>query len=109
MKCTSCKGEGKTFCHINTGMDSSQHRWEHVTCLHCNGTGQLNADWVARGELFRQARRALKLSIIDAAKLLGVGIVTISSMEFGKQEPFSPSVLDVLKNKAVQHERNHAH
>lgn len=93
MICPSCKGEGKTICHINTGIDSSKHRWELVKCLRCDGAGQLNDDWVFRGEMLRQRRIQLKLSLMEAAALLGISVPRVSSMELGKSEPLHPNVL----------------
>lgn len=99
MICPSCKGKGDLLCHINTGIDSSQHRWERTKCFHCEGVGHINDDWFARGKMLKQRRLQLELSLLDASILLGLTLTSLCSMELGKSEPLSPDVLDAVKNK----------
>ena len=99
MICPSCSGKGQSLCHINTGIDSSKHRWERLSCGRCGGSGQINDDWFARGMGLREKRRQLDLSLLEASELLGISIAAISSMELGKSEPIAPSVLEAAKQQ----------
>ncbi len=97
MKCPSCNGGGKTRGHINTGMDSSKHRWEEVHCFRCGGAGVLNGDWVVRGQALRSKRVSLGMTLLEASVRLGVGPAAVSSMELGKSEPVSAADLERRK------------
>ncbi len=93
MICPACDGKGQSLCHVNTGFDSSKHRWEMIACGRCGGYGQLNDEWVARGLELRRVRHCLGLSLLEASKVLRCTPAAVSAMELGKRQPADPSAL----------------
>lgn len=87
--CPDCDGKGKSFCHINTGFDSSKHEWGDVKCHRCKGVGGVPVEmtkWIERGSEIRKQRACAGISLLEKAKSLGISPAQLSSIESGKVE-----------------------
>lgn len=63
-----------------------------LPCFLCKGAGGISdeqAGWVKLGAKFRQLRLEQDLSTREMAKKLGIPVVQLSDMEFGKTNPAS--------------------
>lgn len=91
MICPTCNGKGHNFGHCNTGPDSSQHYWGDLKCFRCKGSGEVPDEmkqWIADGKAMVKARRDNGLTLIEAAKTLGISSAELSAMENG-HKPFT--------------------
>lgn len=85
--CPHCDGKRRIYAFINTGEDWRAHRNEYVYCFTCNGAGKVPrtmAQRIERGARLRAARIARGLSLLEAAKRLGVSAEELSAMERGR-------------------------
>lgn len=63
---------------------------EKTPCGSCNGKGTVPgpySEWLEIGRKFSQWRRSQDMSLREAATKLGVGIVHLSGMEHGRNDP----------------------
>lgn len=85
--CPDCKGKGKSFCHINTGLDSSMHEWGDVQCHRCKGVGNVPAEmtkWIEQGAEIKKQRVLSRVSLYQKSLQLGISSAELSSIESGK-------------------------
>jgi DnaJ-class molecular chaperone len=85
LNCPDCKGVGKTF-----GFGCPGFRPMELPCTNCDGTGQVDAAYVARkmeGERFRQARIERRETVRQCAIRLGVNPSKLSHYEHGRVVP----------------------
>lgn len=90
MRCPHCKGERKSLAHINTGPDSSKHRWEMVNCSTCDGTGEITqeqADRIEYGQKLYANRLAARETLFEAASRQGMTPAQLSAIEHGRVPP----------------------
>ena len=85
MNCPDCKGEGKMF-----GFGCPGFRPMELPCNTCEGTGQVDAAYVARkaeGEHHRQARVERRETLRQCSIRLGVDPSKLSHYEHGRTVP----------------------
>ena len=83
MNCPDCKGVGKVY-----GFGCPGFRLIELPCTNCEGTGQVDASYVARkieGERFRQARLDRRETVRQCAVRLGVNPAELSHYEHGRK------------------------
>lgn len=93
MICPSCNGKKIIWGHCNTGPDSSKHYWGEIKCFRCKGSGQVTDEakqWIANGAAMAKSRRDNNLTLIEAAKTLGISVSELSAIENG-YKPFAVS------------------
>lgn len=86
--CPSCKGEGSSVQHHNTGPDSSGHFWAAVKCTLCKGEGSVTNKTIATvkaGKKLQKAMRKRGLTLIQAAASFGVSAGEMSSVYRGRK------------------------
>lgn len=82
MNCPDCKGVGKVY-----GFGCPGFRPMELPCSTCDGTGQVDAAYVARkveGERYRQARIERRETVRQCAVRLGVDPSQLSHFEHGR-------------------------
>ena len=88
MQCPECKGKGTVFGHMNTGPDSSKHKWGDMQCMTCAGRGEItqhHADLIEQGlKLYRQ-RLSSGETLGEAAARQGMTPAQLSAIEHGRQ------------------------
>lgn len=87
MECPTCKGEKRSLAHLNTGLDSSKHRWEVIDCMTCQGTGQITPEHAKRieeGKALRAKRLKSGELLYEAAARMGITPAQLSAMEQGR-------------------------
>lgn len=88
MKCIKCGGKGKLVVHHNTGLDSSGHYWEELSCGFCAGTGDMSDEQfetIQNGIAQRKARQARGETLSEAATRMGICISSVSAVENGRK------------------------
>ncbi len=100
-ECPSCKGEKGGPCHINTGLDSSQHRWEWIVCNLCSGTGTVShevIDLVNEGKRLSRIRAMNQVSLTELAGKFQCSCSDLSAVFFGRAHHNSiPGLKDYLE------------
>lgn len=87
MQCPLCKGKRVVWGHMNTGPDSSKHRWGDMPCPTCNGSGEItqeHADRIEAGRKLRQQRLDAGETLREAATRQGMTTVQLSAIEQGR-------------------------
>lgn len=87
--CPLCKGKGGSNCHINNGLDSSQHSWEWVACDMCQGKGSIEParyhKWI-EGRKLQQERISRGETLGEMAERTGKTPAQISAEEWGRND-----------------------
>ncbi|MFA7219175.1 MAG: hypothetical protein WC119_01500 [Synergistaceae bacterium] len=81
MKCLECNGGKK--------LTAMFHSVE-LCCPYCDGTGEVDDKtplWRADGKILKERRIKKRLTLLNAANLLRVSVISLSNMEIGKVEP----------------------
>lgn len=87
LKCGSCDGSGKSFAHINS-TDPAQHGFQWINCMTCGGAGTISeahAERIAKGRQMRDDRVKRGLSLREEADRLGISVVELSAIEWGRR------------------------
>lgn len=86
-ECPTCSGERELFCFVNRGHDIAHHSQEWIQCRTCDGTGLVSsekADRITQGRKGRAARLASGMSLMQAARMIGITPVELSAIERGE-------------------------
>ena len=83
--CPSCKGEGSSVQHHNTGPDSSGHFWAAVKCTLCKGETNKTITTVKAGKKLQKAMRKRGMTLIQAAASFGISAGEMSSVYRGRK------------------------
>ncbi|MGD1524242.1 hypothetical protein [Vibrio owensii] len=87
LACLDCNGKGKSVAFINTGLDSSKHYSDVLTCDRCNGSGEVSVEQlgaIIEGKKLRQERVSQGLTLKQMAEKMNCSSAKISQMELGK-------------------------
>lgn len=86
-QCPFCLGKKGSTCHVNTGLDSSEHRREWIDCSQCGATGEITEhhhEHVIKARTKRKERVARGETMRDAADRLGISVAKLCAMETGR-------------------------
>jgi hypothetical protein len=90
--CPGCAGRGNVPAFVDGERDGVEYgHFDHRSrCFRCNGRGEVTAqtaEWIARGRVVMDRRRAAGESVSSAALRLGFSAVDVSGMEHGRKDP----------------------
>ncbi len=90
--CPDCRGRGNVALFVDGERDGVAfgHFDHRARCLRCAGSGTVTAqtlDWMQRGRVVMDRRRAAGESVGSAAFRLGFSVVDVSGMEHGRKNP----------------------
>jgi hypothetical protein len=108
VNCKTCNGTGHlSLVHVHR--EDGNHHWvEGMTCWDCKGHGVWSDERVAgweRGRTHRDHRIARDLSLMEAAKLMGIKTSELSDYEHGRADlpdgiaPLTALALDALSQE----------
>lgn len=100
--CPACRGAKGGLAHMNTGPDSSKHRWGHMDCLTCGGAGEVSAEhmkFIEDGAQVRKERMERGETLYEASRRLGMSSAELSGLETGRLVSFQ-------KRHAIQEPSN---
>lgn len=87
--CPGCNGIKTSVAHIHKRpIETSE--WRIVPCTVCHGDGTITAahtERIAQGKALRRQRLARRMTLLDAAKALGMSAAAYSRMERGDLAP----------------------
>lgn len=86
--CPTCKGAGEFMAHHNTGLDSSKHYWDKVTCSLCRGEKQVSSTVLANvvnGQSMRKHMHKQGVTLREAARFHGISVPDMSSVLCGRK------------------------
>ena len=87
MKCPGCNGKRTVFGHMNTGPDSSKHKWGDMLCMTCRGSGEItqdHADRIEAGQKLYRKRLNSGETLGEAAARQGMTPAQLSAIEHGR-------------------------
>lgn len=87
MQCPGCNGKGTVFGHMNTGPDSSKHKWVDMQCMTCRGSGEItqdHADRIEAGQKLYRQRLNSGETLGEAAERQGMTPAQLSAIEHGR-------------------------
>lgn len=86
--CPDCHGKGTIAAFVDREDDG--YFAPALRCLRCKGEGTISAqeaEWITRGRVCIDRRRASEESLRDMAKRLGMTPAEASAMEHGRADP----------------------
>lgn len=88
MKCPTCDGEKEVRALVKFVRGGCKPMT--LACLDCKGTGEVpdeRATWMDVGARMRNTRLYAHMTLTEAAKIIGVGVVDLSDAEHGRVDP----------------------